>query len=345
MTQAVGAHSTYSEPIGTGGNREDLSDVLWDVSPTDTPFITAIGKNKATAITHDHLTDSLEDPADNANIEGDDASPTKAKSRVRLSNYTQIFKKHAVVTGTQEKVLKGGGIKSEMAYQVGRRMKAIKRDAERALIGVNNAKVMGDDTTAREMGSFSAYLGDEDGAISLPGNSFFGGATGVAPDGDGSNVPTDGTERPFTETILKDALATLWDQSGGNENILAICGAYNRGVISDFTGAGTRYVTTDDKKLVASIDVYDGDFHTVTVTPDRFALQANVFLVDPEYAKVSDLRAIHSYDLAKTGDSYRKEIVWEFTLEVSNPRAHINIAALSTAVAASTATSTSKATR
>jgi hypothetical protein len=329
MAQAEGAHSAYDEPIGTGGNREDLSDILWDVSPTETPGITAIGKNRATAITHDWLTDSLEDPADNANIEGDDASPQAPASRIRLSNQTQIFKKHSVVTGTQERVLKGGGIKSEMAYQTGRRMKAIKRDAERAVFGVNNAKVAGSDVLARELGSFSSYMGDENGNVALPGSSYAGAGDGTAPAGDGTNVPTTGTPRALDETIFKAALETLWTQSGGNENIIALCGAAQRTAISAFTGAGTRYVTTDDKKLVDSIDVYDGDYHTVSVTPDRFCLTNAVFLLDPEYAKVSDLRPIHSYDLAKMGDSYRKEIVWEFTLEVCNPRAHIMIDALS----------------
>jgi len=135
MAQAEGAHSSYDEPIATGGNREDLSDVLFDVSPTETPGITAIKKSKATGTAHDWLTDILEDAAANAHVEGDDAAPVEAASRVRLSNYTQIFKKHAVVTGTQEKVLKGGGIKSEMAYQVARRMKAIKRDCELEIFG------------------------------------------------------------------------------------------------------------------------------------------------------------------------------------------------------------------
>ena len=331
MAQAEGAHSAYDEPIGTGGNREDLSDLLWDVSPTETPGITAIGKNKATAITHDWLTDSLEDPADNAHIEGDDAAPVAPASRVRLSNHTQIFKKHSVVTGTQEKVLKGGGIKSEMAYQVGRRMKAIKRDAERSIFGTNNAKVAGSDVLAREMASFSTYMGDVGGNVALPGSSYAGAGDSTAPAGDGTNVPTKGTPRALDETIFKDALTQLWEQSGGNENIIALCGAFNRGVLSTMTGAGTRYVTTDDKRLVDSIDVYDGDYHTVSITPDRFSLADAVFLLDPEYAKCSDLRPIHSYDLAKMGDSYRKEITWEFTLEVCNPRAHVMIDALTTA--------------
>lgn len=322
MAQAIGAHSSYDEPIATGGNREDLSDVLFDVSPTETPFITAIKKNKATATAHDWLTDVLEDPADNAHIEGDDAAPADAASRVRLSNYTQIFKKHAVVTGTQEKVLKGGGVKSEMAHQVSRRLKALKRDAERAFIGVANAKVAGDDSTARELGSLETYLS---------GDSYQGGATFSAPTGNGVDVGTPGTPRVLTEDILKDALAILWDQSGGNENILGITGSFNRGVISTFTSSSTRYVTTDDRKLVASIDVYDGDFHTVTVTPDRFSDPASLFLIDPEYAAVSDLRPVFTKDLAVLGDSTRKEIVWECTLEICNPLAHIQIAGLTVA--------------
>jgi len=321
MTQAVGAHSSYDEPVATGGNREDLSDVLFDVSPTETPFITACKKGKSTATAHDWLTDVLEDPADNAHIEGDDATASAAASRDRLSNFTQIFKKHAVVTGTQERVLKGGGVKSEMAYQVARRMKAMKRDAERAMVGVANIKVGGNDTTAREMGSFESYMTDQ---------TYFGGANFTAPTGNGVDVATPGTGRALDESILKAGLEALWNNSGGNENILAICGSHVRGVISTFTSSSTRYVTTDDKKLVASIDVYDGDFHTVTVTPDRYSDAGSLFLVDPEYASIADLRSVFTKDLATLGDSTRKEIVWETTLEICNPLAHVQIGALNT---------------
>ena len=322
MTQAVGAHSSYDEPIATGGNREDLSDVLFDVSPTETPGITAIKKGKATGTAHDWLTDVLEDPADNAHVEGDDAAPADAASRVRLSNYTQIFKKHAVVTGTQEKVLKGGGIKSEMAYQVARRMKAIKRDAERAVFGAPNAKVAGNDTTARELGSFETYM---------EGTSYQGGVGVSAPTGNGVDIGTPGTPRALDEPILKAGLVVLWEQSGGNENILALTGSFNRGIVSTFTSSSTRYVTTDDRKLVASIDVYDGDFHTVTLSPDRFADPAAMLLLDPEYASLDDLRPLFTKDLAVLGDSTRKELVWETTLEVCNPLAHVLITALTVA--------------
>ncbi|RLD56875.1 MAG: hypothetical protein DRI97_06555 [Bacteroidetes bacterium] len=321
MTQAVGAHSSYDEPIATGGNREDLSDVLYDVSPTETPFITATKKGKATATAHDWLTDELTPAGDNAHIEGDDATPTDPNPRIRLSNYTQIFKKHAVVTGTQEKVLKGGGIKSEMAYQVARRLKEINRDAERAFIGIANAKVAGDDSTPREIGSFETYMTAE---------TYQGGLTFTPPTGNGVDVATPGTARAIDEDILKAALETLWLNSGGNENILGIVGAHVRGQISTFTGSATRYVTTEDKKLVASINVYDGDFHTVTVTPDRYSDPTSMFLIDPEYVKTCDLRGVSTKDLAVTGDSTRKEIVWECTLEVCNPLGHVQVGALET---------------
>ena len=319
MTETT-ATLTYNEPIATGGNREDLSDVLWDISPTETPGISAMGRTRATATNHEWLTDVLGDAASNANIEGADATIVRPASRVRLGNYTQILSKTASVSGTQERVLKGGGIKSEMAYQIARRMKEMKRDLEYAIYGAANSKVAGAEDTAREMGSFLSYIVE----------GFEGGATGVAPTGNGVlGSYAAGTPRAFDETILAAALSDLWDRSGGNENLIAIMGSKQRGIFSGFTGADTRYVTTDDRKLVASIDVYDGDFHTITATPDRFCSATNVFIQDSEYVKLAELRSMSSYDLAKVGDSVRKQVVWEVTLEMCNPDAHVNIAALS----------------
>lgn len=321
MAQAVGAHSTYDEPIGTGGNREDLSGVIWDVTPVDTPAISMAGKNEATAIKHEWLTDALEAAADNKHVEGDDANPSAAASRDRLDNYTQIMKKHAVVTGTQEKVQKGGGIKSEISYQVARRLRAIKRDAELAVVGLSNAKVGGNDTTAREMGSLASYL--------VTNNQLAAGSS--APTGDGSDVSDyAGTDRALTEDIVKAALQSIFDNSGGNSSLNMLVSSYHKGIVSNFTSAATRHVTTDDKKLVASLDVYVGDFHTVRIIPDRHLLAGHAFIVDPEYIKCSELRSVQSYNLAKVGDSLRKEIVWEHTLEVCDERAHAMIADLTT---------------
>ena len=319
MAQRVGAKSSYQEPIGTGGNREDLSDILYDVSPTDTPFLTLAKKGTAKGTNHEWLTDALNPPVANAVVEGNDATIVKAGSRVRLGNYTQILEKSASVTGTQEKADKAA-VKSEMAYQVARRMKEIKRDLEAAFVGTTGgAKVAGSDTVARKAGNMKSYLTTD---------SWQGGATGVAPTGNGLTAATPGTARPFTEALLTAALQKLWTNSGGSENIAALMGAVVRGKFSGLNSTATRYVTTDDARLQSSIDVYDGDFHTVTAMPDRYSDPGALFLIDKDYVSIDDFRPIFSHDLAVTGDAQSKQIIWETTLKVGNPLAHYCIDAL-----------------
>jgi len=314
MAQPTGTFSSYDAV----GNREDLSDVIHDVSPTDTPFLSAIKKVEATGTNHEWQTDALTAASGtNAHIEGDDATPVAPAATTRLGNYTQILKKHAVIPGTQEAVLKAGR-KSEMAYQVARRLPELKRDCESSMIGtvaIGNAKVAGNDTTAREMGSLFTYMTTN---VSL-------GATGAVSTGDGSDVMTTGTDRDLTEAIVDTVLATTYT-SGGNPNMLCVSPT-NKTVVGDFDPTGaTRNVDTNDGKLVASVDVYVGDFHTLQVVPCRQLIGDNVIALDPEYMAIAELRGVTTSDLAKTGDSTRKEIVWECTLEVCNEAAHALIA-------------------
>lgn len=320
MAQVAGAKSTYQEPTVTGGNREDLSDVLYDVSPTDTPFLTMAKKGKADGTYHEWLTDELQDPQKNAQVEGKTAEPTKAPSRKRIGNYTQILEKTASVTGTQEVAKKGGGIKSEMAYQVTRRMKEIKRDLEKACVGASpQIAKAGTDSVAREMASLVNFM-DSESYIAMAGS------TGVTnPTGDGKTQAVPGTLGVFTEASLTSALEKLWENSGGSENIAAIMGSKIRGKFSTFSGSATRYVSTEDARLQASIDVYDGDFHTVTAVPDRYSNPSSVFLLDKDYISIDDYRPIFTQDLATTGDAKSKQIIWETTLKVGNPHAHIVI--------------------
>lgn len=324
--------TTYDEPIGTGGNREDLSDIIYDITPTDTPFLTMAGSGgKAKGTSHDWLTDELNNPAENAAVEGADAGADTSTDRVRLDNKTQIFTKTAKVSGTQEDVDKAG-VKSEMAYQIARRMKEMKRDVEAAAVGrftganaPQSIKVAGSETVARRFGGLVTYM-TADTFIDVST-----GGTPAGPTGNGEKVPTlGGTKVQFSEDQMTDALQKMWEQSGGNENIFALLGAHTRGQFSKFQGTATRYVSTDDSRLQASIDVYDGDFHTVTAQPNRFSDQGTAYFIDPEYVKMADLRAVNTKDLAVTGDSIRKQIVWETTLEVNNPKAHMVISGLKT---------------
>ncbi|QVJ07759.1 major head protein [Vibrio phage vB_ValP_VA-RY-3] len=326
------AKTTYDEPIGTGGNREDLSDIIWDVTPVETPFLTMAGSGgKAKGTSHDWLTDELNAPEKNAAIEGADAGVDTSTNRVRLDNKTQIFTKTAKVSGTQEDVDKAG-VKSEMAYQIARRMKEMKRDIEAACVGKftganapQSIKVAGSDTVARRMGGFLTYMTADTWVDASTGG------TPAAPTGNGQKLPTlGGTMGAFKEEDMVNALQKMWEQSGGNENIFALMGAFNRVAFSNFSGTATRYVSTDDARLQASIDVYDGDFHTITAKPDRFSDAGTAYFIDPEYVKMADLRPASTKDLAVNGDSIRKQIVWETTLEVNNPKAHMVLGGLTT---------------
>jgi len=310
MAVAAGIVETYDAI----GNREDLSDMIYNISPTDTPFLSAIKKSKAKATNHEWQTDALAAAsATNAHAEGLDAAPTDPAATTRLGNQTQILKKFAVVSGTQEAVDKAGR-KSEMAFQVAKRMKEIKLDLEASMIGgaaVGNAKVAGSSGTAREMGSVYTYLTSNAGL----------GTNGVVSAGTGADLLTAGTDRDLTAAIL-DAVMTTTYTNGGNPNTLYVSPT-NKTVVGDFTAGGaTRYVTTDESKLNTGIDVYVGDFHTLKICPSRQIVGDNVLAIDHDYMAFAELRGITSKNLAVTGDSMRKEIVWEGTLEVCNEAAH-----------------------
>jgi len=316
MAQPTGTFSSYD----AAGNREDLIDNIFDVSPVETPVLSAMKKKKATNRIHEWQTDVLAAAAANAAIEGNDQSGSAPAATSRLNNHTQILTKSVIVTGTQESI-NSAGRSSEVGYQSGRRMQELKKDMEFALLdngvanGIGNAKVTGNDTTAREMASLNTYLITN---VSL-------GATGAVATGDGTDVMTTGTDRAFTSTLL-DAALTLAFTNGGDPKMLAVSPT-NKGVVSDFTtGGATRYVTTDDKSLTTSIDVYVGDFHTLQVTPCRQLQGDNVYGIDPEYLALAELRGMEMKDLAKTGDSIQKQITWEATLEVCNEKAHCIIA-------------------
>lgn len=330
MAQITAENSWQHRNTGdTGGNREDLSDIIYDVSPTDTPFVTMAGKGgKATGVHHEWLTDELATPGNNYVPEGHIAEPKKASPRKRLGNRTQILEKTAAVTGTQEKVDKAG-VKSEMAYQVARRMKEIKMDLEVICVGKATAaagitalpqiQAAGSDTDPRKMASFITFMNEK---------SYLDAATGgspVKPTGNGKTLPVVGTTATaFDDSILVQALEQAWE-NGSVENLSAIMGKTIRGKFSGLKGTATRYVSTDDARLQASIDVYDGDFHTVTAVPDRYSDPGAMFLVDPANVSIDDLRPVFAQNLATTGDGMSKQIIWETTLKVNNPLAHFAI--------------------
>lgn len=309
MTQPASVYSVYDASGSTGvgkGNREDLAQIVKDISPTDTPILTALPTGKADAVLHEWTTGALRTAAANEKVEGDDAAIDAATAKTRYNNRTAISNYVAGVTKTQQAVDKVGTMDA-MAEEVTKGIRTIKRDME-VMIHANTAKVAGNDTTARKTAGIPTWLITNVSAI------------GAAPTGDGSDTATDGTQRAFTEDLLLTVSQSCYT-NGGEPTILDV-GAFNKRVVSSFSGNQTRHVTASAQQLINSIDVYEDDFNKLKVVPNRFALARNAVLWDTEQAKICDLRPMETWDLATTGSSIRKQIEREWCLEVSHPGAH-----------------------
>jgi hypothetical protein len=297
------------------GAREDLTDVIYDISPTDTPIMSSIGKTKATSVYHEWQTDALASATTgNALVEGASATEASITPTTRLGNYTQIVGKTVMVSGT---LLASdlAGRKSEMAYQLAKASSEIKRDIE-TIITANQGQTAASTGNARKMGSLLSYIKTN---TSVNGTS----VTGVDPTTIGVSTRTDGTTRTFTETLLKTVIKEVFE-SGGTPSTLFVSPAQKQ-VVSGFTGlAAQRYQvpTNGQATILAGADLYQSDFGVLQIVPNRFMRTRDALILDPEYAALAYLRPFQTNDIAKVGDADKKQILAELTLEVRNEAAH-----------------------
>lgn len=288
---------TYS----TNGQKESFEDIIYNIAPVDTPFLSMLERESIGAKRHQWQTDSLATAANNTQLEGDDAAADSATATVLYDNYMQISRKVPQVSGTNRAVAKYGRSKDELAYQLAKRGKELKRDMEFALTqnGTYNAGAAG---TARQLRGLEGWIAT---------NGSYG-ASGAAPVPSSNTAATDGTQRAFTEAMLKDVLLQCFN-SGGTPTV-AMFGAFNRQVASSFSGNATRMKEAEDKKLVATINVYVSDFGDIKLIPNRFQRARTGFVLDMDYWKLGVLRPIQQEQLAKTGDSDKTQIIAEYTL-------------------------------
>jgi hypothetical protein len=301
------------------GQREDLSDVIYNISPTDTPFMSSIGKTKATAIYHEWQTDSLAAASlTNAAVEGATASDATMSPTTRIGNRTQIFQKTVKISGTLEAVDKAGR-KSEKAYQLAKASAEIKRDIELTLLS-NQVASNGNSSTARTLGGLQAWLATN-------GDFGSGGSAGAS----GTTARTNGTNRTFTEDILKTVVKEVYE-SGGSPKVLMVSPGHKQ-TVSAFAGiAAQRYMApaNEPTTIVAAADVYMSDFGSISTVPSRFMRSRDALVLDPEFAAVAYLRPFATNELAKAGDAEKTQILAELTLEMRNEAAHGIAADLST---------------
>jgi len=304
------------------GQREDLTDIIYDISPTETPFMSSIGKTKATAVYHEWQTDSLAAATTaNAAIEGADATSATLAPTVRLGNYAQIIQKTVQVSGTLDTVNKAGR-KSEKAYQLAKASAELKRDLETILLA-NQGRSAGTSTIARKLGSILSWIKTNSDKAS----------DGADPATIGVSTRTDGTVRTFTEALLKTVVAEVF-VSGGSPKVLMV-GAAGKQKVSSFAGiAAQRYMAPGNTPttIVGAADLYMSDFGQISIVPNRFMRTRDALILDPEYAALAYLRPFQTNDLAKTGDSENTQLLAEVTLEVKNEAAHGIVADLDMAL-------------
>ena len=297
------------------GNREDLTNDIWNIAPTATPFVSGIGRTPVSNILHEWQTDTLDAASStNAQIQGDDKTGGAITATSRLTNRTQISDKVITIAGTQQ-ASDPAGRGDEIGYQVALKGSALKRDMESAATR-NNAAVTGNSTLASRARTLEAWYTTN----TSRGTSGSNGSTSVA--------ATDGDQRVLTEILLKSVLQDIF-VAGGDPNMIMV-GGVNKQRISGFSGNNTRMLDGEDQKLVTNIDMYTSDFGTMTVVANRFQRERTCHILQTDMWATGFLRPFEDTPLAKTGDSEKRLIITEWTLESRNQAASGVIADLST---------------
>ena len=285
------------------GNREDLTDVIYRISPTQTPTLNMASKSKATNTLHEWQVQELATAAANAQVEGDDLLGKTVTVTARLNNRTQIAAKKIVVSGTQQS-MNPAGRKDELAYQLSLASAEIKRDME---LGLTQNDVLA--TSPRSSRGLRGWVVDN---VNNNGGTLasYTANTGY----------TAGTQRAFTEAQVKDVLQKIFTNGGEPDTIMMPPTA--KQTFSGFTGNATRFDKSEDAKLYASVDFYVSDFGTLQAVPNRFQATRDVFILQSDKIAVAYLRPFQTIELAKTGDAEQRQILAEYCLEVRAPKAH-----------------------
>jgi hypothetical protein len=324
MAVPTGTFQTFQQI----GNREDLSDIIDMISPTETPFVTGAKKKTVKATYHEWQTDELDAAAENANVDGDDASTNTATPTVRLRNYVQYLDKVAQVSAGAEAV-DHAGRDSEMNYQVMKRGKELKRDLEYACVR-NQSSTAGSSASAPLMASVESWIASNRTSVGL-------GTAQTTPGYSGGTVaaPTDSTVvGTLTEAALKAVIQACY-VAGGEPDILMVGPAMKSKISSGFSGIATRFrevASGKQAQIIAGADLYVSDFGEHKLVPNRFMRDRTILVLDMSHWAIGSLIPWTSWNLAKTGASTRKQLYGAYTLISLNEKASGKVADASTSL-------------
>ena len=287
------------------GIKEDLSDVIYNITPDDTPFYSACKKTKAKNTLVEWQTDTLRTSGVNAHVEGDETTFDAAVPTVRLNNRTQIFKDAVIIADTDEGLSKAGRAK-EMAYQTLKIAREQKLDIEKALFANQAADAGNDTTNPRYLAGLGAWVKSN----TNKGTNGVDNAVGAA--------RTDGDDRDFSQTLFDDVMQQVWT-AGGNPDRVYLSPT-NMNVALGFTGGGNsrRNIDAAKETVYNSVDVYVTPWGTVEFTPSRECRGDDVYILQSDMWEVAVLRGTKNTELAKTGDATKRQVVTELTLCAKN---------------------------
>jgi hypothetical protein len=291
------------------GIKEDLSDIIYNITPDDTPFYSACKKTKAKNTLVEWQTDTLRSSGVNAHVEGDETSFGAVTPTVRLNNRTQIFKDAVIIADTDEGLSKAGRAK-EMAYQTLKIAREQKLDIEKALFENQEADAGNDTTNPRKLAGLGSWVKT---------NTDFDATSGADPVTIGTTARTDSSAtRAFTQTQFDTVMQEIWT-SGGNPDRVYLSPT-NMNIALGFTGGGNsrRNIDAARETVYNSVDVYVTPWGTVEFTPSREVRGKDVYILQSDMWEVGVLRGTKNTELAKTGDATKRQVVTELTLCAKN---------------------------
>lgn len=310
--------NTFRSPSAKG-NREELSDIVSRITPEDTPIYTMISKESFKTTHPEWETDDLAAPAENAVPEGDDYVFGATTPAVRVGNYTQIYRKEGIISGTQDAQDNAGGVE-QVRYQKLKKAVELRKDVEYSIVDAK-ASVAG---TTRYSGSLSTWIATNTARGGSGANGGFNTSTNL------TVAPTNGTQRAFTKVLMDNVMQQGYQQGANFKSL--VCSPYVKSVfvtfMSDTNVAAYRYNTDsgNGNSIIANADIYEGPFGKVMVVPNRVmagaaGLARNVFFIDPEFLSYGWFRKIkEDKDVAKTGDAQKFVMLGEGALKVKNEK-------------------------
>ena len=308
MAQKANTFDTYDAT----GIREDLSDVITNISPEETPFYSACRKTKATNTLHEFQTDTLRASADNAHIEGDETAAEARTATNRISVRTQIFKNAVTVADTSEAV-DAAGRAQELGYQVLKVAKEQKLDIERALF-LNQATVAGNASTARKLPGAGSWVAT---------NTDHGANEGADPTGDGSDARTDETTTlvAFSQARFDSTMQSIWTEGGMPNSVYLSPFQMNKALAFDGNNNQRSQISAEAGKVSNYMAVYLTPWGEVTFVPSRENRSRDVYILQDDMWEVAVLRPTKNVALAKTGDNTTRQVTTELTLVCRNEAA------------------------